>query len=334
MSGKIMILAVTALLMSGCAPKITESVLMPAGAEGISGIRSVAVIQLYGNYGAKITPSVENVLASAEVQGSRYFTVADRQNLNRIMQEQKLQVSGVADEVTAVKLGRLTGVQGIFTGSAEMSVSTERYTAERSRCSSRDKKGKCTAYVNYTVTCIEKNAEIVFLPKLIDVSTALLAYSDRISSSSTDRTCPDSSIAPASDESLLSAAESGVLNKFRKQIAPYTAGVTFTLMKSDDGIKESEGRKLLKFSLDFAEAGRMDRACEMWLEGSEKYPQSPAFLHNLGLCSEIKADYDKALELYKRADRLTDEPDKVLGAALSRTEMRIQERELLKKQLQ
>lgn len=325
---------IAALFMSACAPKITETVLMPAGAEGISGIRSIAVLPFDGNYGAKITPSVENVLASAEVQGSRYFTVADRQNLNRIMQEQKLQISGAVDENTAVRLGRLTGVQGIFTGSAEKSVSRGTYTANRSRCSSWDKKGKCTAYANYTVTCVEKTAEIIFLPKLIDVSTALVAYSDRISFTSSDRTCPDSSSAPASDESLLSAAESGVLDKFRTQIAPYAARVTFTLMKSDDGVKESEGKKLLKSSLEFAEAGRMDRACEMWHEGAEKYPQSPAFLHNLGLCSEIRADYDKALELYKRADRLTDKPDKVLGAALVRTEKRIQERELLKKQLQ
>ncbi|MCD8566859.1 MAG: hypothetical protein LRY50_00300 [Geovibrio sp.] len=64
---------IAALFMSACAPKITETVLMPAGAEGISGIRSIAVLPFDGNYGAKITPSVENVLASAEVPGEQIF---------------------------------------------------------------------------------------------------------------------------------------------------------------------------------------------------------------------------------------------------------------------
>ena len=61
---------------------------------------------------------------------SQRFNVIDRVNLERIIEEQNLQLSGVIDEDTVVQVGRLAGVQrciiGNFTGN-----SVEYYPAKK-----------------------------------------------------------------------------------------------------------------------------------------------------------------------------------------------------------
>lgn len=328
---KLLVCAALAALL-GCAPKITTSVLMPSKADGISSLRNVAVLPFAGNYGTQITPSAENVLVTAEVNGSRYFKVADRQNLNRVISEQKLQVSGITDEIAAVKLGRLVGVQGIFTGTADSSVGSSNYTETRTKCAGSDSKGKCTSFYDYTVVCTRKKATITFIPKLIDVSTAQVVYSENITGEAEDKRCQDSGIGLLSDYELLKSAENSAMDEFRTQVAPYTANVRLTLLTDKRGL-DGDGKDLLKSAQKFAEAERLDRACAMWQEGAAKYPQSPSFLYNLGLCRETEAKYEEALELYMKADSQTDKPDKVISAAIIRAKQRIADTDRLKKQL-
>lgn len=45
-----------------------------------------------------------------------FLKVVDRENMMAILQEQKLQLSGVVDDKTAVEVGKLVGAQVILTG--------------------------------------------------------------------------------------------------------------------------------------------------------------------------------------------------------------------------
>ena len=316
----------------GCAPKVSTSVLMPSGADGISSLRNVAVIPFSGSYGTQLAPSAENVLVTAEVRGVRYFNVADRQNLNRVISEQKLQVSGVTDENTAVRLGKLVGVQGIFTGTADMTSDRSNYTESRTKCSSTNSKGKCTSYYDYNVMCMKKKVLVTFIPKLIDVSTAQVVYSEKITGTAEDRRCQDSGSPLISDADLIKSAENSAMSEFRRQVAPYTADVKLTLLTGKRGL-DGGGKDMLKSAQKFAEADRMDRACAIWENGMGKYPQSPSFLFNAGVCRETEAKYEEALELYMKADAQTGEPDKVIGEAINRAKQRIADKGRLKKQL-
>ncbi|MHB1050613.1 MAG: CsgG/HfaB family protein [Bacteroidota bacterium] len=47
---------------------------------------------------------------------TKKFKVMERQLLNKIIKEQKLQVSGIIDDTSAIKLGKLLGVNTIVTG--------------------------------------------------------------------------------------------------------------------------------------------------------------------------------------------------------------------------
>lgn len=317
----------------GCAPKITASMIVPAKSTGTSELRNVAVMPFQGNYGSRITPAVESAIASAEVEGIRYFTVADRQNLDKIMSEQKLQLSGVVDTDTVVELGRLVGVSGIYTGTADLYTSDSFYPERRVRCVSADKNGRCLAVRDYMINCVRRRAELVFIPKLTDVSTSEVIYTDRFAYSLEVSRCDDSQYPLISNNELVKSAENRILKDFRYAIAPYEVRVSLTLMTDDEGINEKAGREKLKSGIDFAKAGRLDRACEIWAEGRVQYVNSKAFAFNTGLCHESRDETDKALELYNIADRLSPKPDKLINTALERVKRRIAEQERLRQQL-
>jgi len=57
---------------------------------------------------------------------TKKFKVIERQLLNKVIKEQKLQVSGIVDEVSAKKLGKLLGVNAIVSGTvAELATSVK-----------------------------------------------------------------------------------------------------------------------------------------------------------------------------------------------------------------
>jgi hypothetical protein len=326
-------LIILSIFSVGCAPKITTTMVVPAKSAEAGDLRSVAVLPIQGNYGSNITASVESVIASAEVNGVKYFTVADRQNLDKIMSEQKLQVSGVVDLDTVVEFGRLSGVVGIYTGTANYASKDSHYRETRSKCVSKDKDGKCLRYSEYPVNCVRRWLELVFIPKLIDVSTSRVRYTERITHAVEASRCSDSEYPIASAEELAKKAEVDVLNYFRYAIAPYAVKVRLSVMTDTYGITSKEGKELLSSGIDFAKAGRMDRACELWNQGRTQHPYSIAFAYNSGLCYEAKDQPSQALGLYNVADKLSVKPEAMINEALERIKNRISDQERLKKQL-
>ena len=89
---------------------------------------------------------------------SHRFSVVDRSHLQTIVKEQKLQLSGLIDESTAIRIGGLLGVDKFILGSFTRN-STEYHKAEYYE-------GKKTTDAYYTA---EINASI----KLLDVQTAM-----------------------------------------------------------------------------------------------------------------------------------------------------------------
>lgn len=317
----------------GCAPKISTQVTMPAKSQEASDIRQVAVFPFEGNYGKKAAVDIENVLANVNVNNKKYFTVVDRQHIQKIMSEQKLQTSGIIDENTAVKLGRLIGAKGVYIGNAEYTDSDQIFTEQRSVCSSSDKNGKCTGYSNYSVTCVKRTAGLNVTPKLIDIATGQVRYSSRLGGSDYISRCSDSSVPLRSTEQLLEGIARGVMDSFRTDVAPYNTTVFIEILDKTDGITDGTGKDNLKYSIDFAKNGRLDRACEIWRKGGELYPRSISYAYNIGICLETEGDINAALNQYIKADKLTNKPEKVINSALLRVRERLENEKILSIQL-
>ncbi len=78
---------------------------------------TIAVLSLEAKNVSKETAEAVADILSTELFNSQRFIVIERQAITRILEEQKLQMTGVTDMGTAVEIGKLLNVQKIMIGS-------------------------------------------------------------------------------------------------------------------------------------------------------------------------------------------------------------------------
>jgi Curli production assembly/transport component CsgG. len=142
------------LMLSGCATKIKVNMLQPAQYHEASLTKTIAVLPFSGPEGRVFTAEIEGVLAGIGIDNKPYFTLVDRTSLDKTINEMQLSQSGMVDQKTAVKIGKLVGAQGIYTGVViRNSYDDSPYYENRSTCEQyeqkRDKEGNL-----YRGTCI------------------------------------------------------------------------------------------------------------------------------------------------------------------------------------
>jgi Flp pilus assembly protein TadD len=329
-------------LISGCATKIKVNMLQPAQYHEASLTKTIAVLPFSGPEGKEFAAEMEGVLASIGIDDKRYFTLVDRATLDKTISEMKLSQSGLIDQKTAAKLGKLIGAQGIYTGIvSQNNCDNSRYQESRTACkryeTKRDKdgntyQGSCIAWRNYEVSCTKRVASFAVSPKLVEVATGKILYSRNLSANAESSGCEDTK--PVQGETvLIEKAKASVKKEFRRDVAPYYVTREIKLMDSTDGIDSPEAKDKLKNGLAYADKGRMDSACELWGEARNLAGNSPTLLYNLGVCAESRGDLDAALTLYKQADKILGKPDDDISLALNRVSAAIKNRGKLKEQM-
>jgi hypothetical protein len=89
---------------------------MPANNESAATFREVAIVPFTGRGGMALSSELEAMLAGIKVGQHPYFKLADRMQLQSIIDEIKLSHSGMLSDDAIVKIGKLAGVKGIYTG--------------------------------------------------------------------------------------------------------------------------------------------------------------------------------------------------------------------------
>jgi hypothetical protein len=106
------------LLSLSCAPKGKTRVLVPAEFD-LGKYKTVAVTDFQGQegeWGKRIASWLEEGLIKVQVEGKPYFEVVPLSQLYEVLENNKLQVSDLADPGIARQVGRLLGVDAIITG--------------------------------------------------------------------------------------------------------------------------------------------------------------------------------------------------------------------------
>ncbi|PKN06522.1 MAG: hypothetical protein CVU72_04055 [Deltaproteobacteria bacterium HGW-Deltaproteobacteria-7] len=254
----------------------------------------------------------------------------------------KFSQSGLVDSRTAVKLGKMIGAQGIYTGVVtQNNYDDSPYSERRQTCTryeqKRDDKGRtyqgaCLHWRYYNVNCTRRVANFAVSPKLVDVTTGRVLYSRNLSSTKDSSGCEDTS--PAESEMiLLDKAKNQVKQEFRRDVAPYYVTREIRLMDATDGIESKEAIDKLKRGMEYADKNRMDSACELWGQAHNIAAGSYALLYNLGVCAESRGDLDAALSLYRQSDRILGKPNDDISLALSRVGEAIKNRSKIKEAL-
>jgi len=327
---------------SGCATTIKTNVLMPGNIDRAAQFKNVAVLPFEGPDGDTFTSAVESTLASVIIDGQQFFQIVDRGSLDRVMNEMKLGMAGTVNEETAAQVGKAVGANGVYAGTINTSsVSEEFYFEKRQTCSfyrtAIDSKGgktqECASWYDAQVSCTRRTAAFSFTPKLIEVESGRIIFSNTYENKVESKVCADDGRFLDDGTVMQKKVQETVMHKFRMDVAPYYAMMSFTLKDSTAGISSDAAKAKLKEGVTFAKANRMDRACPIWREAMVLAPGSITLMYNVGICDETEDRPHEALALYQQIERSLASPDDLLTAALARVRAQIENRRKLADQV-
>lgn len=321
-------------LLAACtAPRVAITTLEPGSSTEAARLKTVAVLPFNGPGGATISSEIEAMLAGIRLNGNQYFQVVSRSDLDKVFSELKLSISGDFHPEDVVQVGMLTGARGIYTGQVTTrSVTDSRYHSERRVCNASDPKGKCTSWVNIKVPCIRRTVLLDVTPRLIEVQSGRVVFSELYREQREESGCKDDSSPLPTAEELLRQAQQQMIERMRRDIAPYYRTSQVRLMETTDGLQEAH-QQAFENALEFAKAKRLDRACSIWQQIGTSGVQSAALQHNLGVCAEASGNLESALILITRADGLLNKPDDVVTESLQRVREGLTKRAKARQQL-
>ncbi|MGC8768728.1 CsgG/HfaB family protein [Calditerrivibrio sp.] len=330
---KISTLILIFIIIYGCAgpTKINVAVALNPRNPEVMSYRRLAVLPYSGRFGREFASKVEAmIIAQKDSSGNPYYSLVERAEVARIVDEMKFSTSYLVDQNTAVEIGKLLGARAIMVGSVNsFSVQDNPYQEKRVRCGQYQNnyiKGPygpitipvCIRWDPYYVNCVERTANMSVSSKIISVETGSIIYSSDYSDSEKSAACSDSGYAVKSSSELEYVVQNRILNNIKMDILPYKVDLSIVLKEDDDNIKNSKSREKFYSGLEFAKSNRLDRACELWKEAYETDKESVSLTYNLGVCSEAFGDPLLAQEYYKKADKLISKPDKIINDALFR----------------
>lgn len=277
------ILVVGLTVIVSCAPTARIPVIRPAEID-MKGIRQIWIGEIEGNAGQALADRLTGLLFE-----SRHFRLVDRANIDKILQEQNLGLSGVVDEKTAVEVGKILGASAYITGRSDIQVNYSRSVSEPFL----DSKNR-----PYRVYGSKIEAFQTTTLKVIDITTGQVAAAKNISYSAQDDDFQVGFYPPYPDERILfGRLTEATASRFTRMIAPYTVYIKVKFEKADT----PEG----KAGIAFAQSGEWKDALEQFKLAVDLAPDDDKAWFNLGLAYEYNYMYDRAIEAFKKCYSLS-----------------------------
>lgn len=303
----------------GCTTYVTTEYIIPAKESEVIKYNKVAVMDFTGRHGNNYRSQFEALLQNLKFKGSPIYEIIDRTNIETLLNEQAFQLSGIVDEETAVRIGKMVGVDAIWTGNVTEKTDEIVSYDRRSRCKLYDSNSNCQYYETYQVKCLNTSAVVSFTPKLISISTGRLIYSKAFVESVDDYSCTGYIEDKAA---LANRAKKKIFRTIEKDLSPMITEISIELKDDTDGMSGAD-KAILKNSLKFAKSGREDRACELFRELLTRNRSSLSLNYNVGICYEVEGEFQKALDQLKYTDSISTEPDDLLNTTIRRAESNI-----------
>ncbi len=337
------ILFLSVFLFWGCsAKKITINAQMPAQSEALTQKRSLAVVPFKSDT-INFTTRLESALASVEVDNKPYFKVINRDRIDDVLKELKLQSSDLVGK-RAAKFGKLAGAEVIITGSLKSSAKDGSYKKPVQICGVFDKKGRCLYFKTVKVPCKTADATLSVSINAIDVSTSEVIDSFSATKVYHADSCDGSilgvnkkKIKPA--QAALNDLADEVVKEYIKRIAPHYVSLKVELIEDVDSIDlDDKEEKMFENALTYIEHGRLERAEYLLRRLNEKTgAKSYEIAYDLGVVEEALGKFEEAKAAYELADRIIlnsgEEPNELVDKAIKRINYLIKEQKRLKRQI-
>lgn len=312
------------LASSGCSKNVKIRVLEPAKIDRAAQTKQIAVSGFKDDT-VGLAGKIEALLANQTVDGQKYFTTVSRNEMDRILEEQKLQYSGVVKDSNMVEAGEILGAQAFISGEVvSASVKDNRHYEKRTKCID----DKCKEIRSYLVSCLSRSIDLSANIKMTDVSKADIIYADAFSKNYQWKHCQDDrNVLPSKSDGLGKLA-SEIANEFVYQLTPHYTTMSVSLLDDPDLDYTSKQENTLDIAIDYIEAGRLDKA-EQLLGTLLTSTQNRSYVaaYNLGVVKEAQGELADAKRLYLMADKLQKEPVDEINQAVVRIDQIMLKRE-------
>lgn len=308
-------IATATLLISGCAQKATVYAIQPAEVDRMASTKKVAV-GAFSHDAVGLSKKIEVGLAGKKVDGKSYFTTISRSDINKVIEEQRLQNSGLFDESSSVKMGKLLGAQALISGDiSSASMSDKSFYEKRTKCSDE----KCKETYKYSVRCTRRDMAIVAQIKIVDIQKGDIIYAETLSRDGAWKHCSDdTNVLPSKSYGLNMLADE-ISGSFVQKLVPYYATYRVLLLDEPDIEYSDKQEDELKYALEYIQHKRYDRAEELLSKLLESTSdKSYVAAYNLAIVKEVQGDLASAKQLCELADSLTIKPVEAVDIAILR----------------
>lgn len=232
------------------------------------------------------------------------YSIVERNEIERILEEQGRTVSGAFDESDAVEIGKLLGVDALIIGNFAYTQTNE------TRESSRKKKDGTLVYT-YTR---ERKVKVMSNIKVVSIRTGEILGIKSVETTKTDTKSNNKDYPAASAmQSPSSLADKGMKDlagKLVNYFAPRYQTITLSLKK----VKIKEFKAKAKEANKLLSDGEIDRGYAIYKEIFDNDGYNPVAIYNLGVIHESVGNFKEAKEYYDMAFQL-DEDDKAFRKA-------------------
>ena len=204
-----------------------------------------------------------------------FYDVIEREQLEKIMKEQRLSLSGALDESSAAEVGKLLGLDVMILGNVSYTDNEERTNTSTSRCVKRTVTAKGTI-------------------KIISVETAKIEGTKNAEAKVTESACDDNISGMPTVDQMADVALQDLANQFVGYFTPGYEEIKYDFEK----IKLKEFKDRSKEAMDFIEAGDLNRAFPIAYAMYEADSYNPKAAYNLGIIYEMVGDFEEADEYY------------------------------------
>ena len=233
------------------------------------------------------------------------YSVIERNQINEVLKEQKMGLSGTIDESTAAKVGAILGLDAIILGSVNYEKKEENTTKNYTGLDGK----------KYTKHCKIRKISSTASMKIVEVSTAEIIGVETAAFGNEDTKCDDERSNIQNYNQLLNGALSATAQKFVNYFAPGYTLVRFEMEK----IKLKELKKQADQACDYLKDGNLRQAYPLLIAIYEADSYNPKAAYNAGIIHEMTGLYQDAINYYTIANQL-EPSNELYSSALKRAE--------------
>ncbi len=228
-----------------------------------------------------------------------FYQIIERDQLQKVLKEQRLSLSGAIDEGSAAEVGRLLGLDIIIMGTVSYSSVDEKGSSLLGLASSSGS------------NCLTRKVVAKGTMKMVSVETAQIVGTKSAENELKIYKCDDQRSGIPRPEIMAETCMKELAREFTDYFAPGYQYIEYEFEK----IKLKEFKSKGKEAMGYVENGDLDRAFPIVYAMFEADSYNPKAAYNLGILYEMVGSYPDAYEYYNIAYELDYKNDRYAQAA-------------------